>query len=76
VYSLTTIHLPAAVELGFTTPYVTAIVELDEGPRLLTNLTSGKSVIGSRVRVEWRAREGQGPVPVFGPVDPDDGSER
>ncbi|MEX1078327.1 MAG: Zn-ribbon domain-containing OB-fold protein [Homoserinimonas sp.] len=69
VYSRTTIHLPAAPELGLTVPYVAAIIELDEGPRLLTNLTSDSSDIGDRVQVEWRPREGQAPVPIFGPVE-------
>lgn len=67
VYSRTVIHLPPAPGLGLTAPYVAAIVELEEGPRLLTNLTSEECAIGDRVQVEWRPREGQAPVPVFGP---------
>lgn len=68
VYSRTIIHLPPAPGLGLTAPYVVAVVELDEGPRLLTNLTSDSCVIGDRVHVEWRPRDGQAPVPIFGPV--------
>jgi uncharacterized OB-fold protein len=74
VYSRTTIHLPASPDLGFTGPYIAAIVELDEGPRLLTNLTSSDSVIGGRVQVAWRDREGQAPVPVFDAIGPDERS--
>lgn len=69
VYSRTIVHLPAAPELGLTSPYVAAIVELDEGPRLLTNLVSETCTIGSRVHVLWRPRKGQAPAPVFGPAD-------
>lgn len=68
VYSRTIIHLPPAPGLGLTAPYVAAIVELEEGPRMLTNLTSDECAIGDRVQVEWRSRDGQAPVPIFGPV--------
>lgn len=68
VYSRTIVHLPPAPGLGLTAPYVAAIVELDEGPRMLTNLTSENCLIGDRVKVQWRPREGQAPVPIFGPV--------
>jgi uncharacterized OB-fold protein len=68
VYSRTTVHLDAAPELGLKPPYIVAIVELDEGPRLLTNLTSDACRIGTRVQVVWRPRGGQPPVPVFGPL--------
>jgi len=68
VYSRTTVHLNAAPELGLHPPYIVAIVELDEGPRFLTNLTSDSSHIGARVQVTWRPRQGQPPVPVFGPL--------
>lgn len=72
VYSRTTVHLNAGAELGLEAPYVVAIVELDEGPRLLTNLTGEPTPIGSRVQVAWRPRHGgQPPVPVFAPLDAD-----
>ena len=63
VYSQTTVHLKPARELA--SPYVVAIVELEEGPRLLTNLTGEVCHIGSRVGVAWRPRPGQPPVPIF-----------
>lgn len=68
VYSRTTVHLDAAPELGLRPPYLVAIVELDEGPRLLSNLTSDACRIGTRVQVSWRSRGEQPPVPVFGPL--------
>jgi hypothetical protein len=67
VYSMTTVHMEVAPE--FAPPYVVAIVELDEGPRLLTNVVGGPGRIGDRVRVAWREREGAPPLPVFTPED-------
>ena len=68
VYSQTTVHLKAAPELGLSTPYVVAVVQLEEGPRMLTNLTGEACRIGSAVQVGWRPRLGQAPVPIFEPV--------
>ncbi|ESX84835.1 Zn-ribbon domain-containing OB-fold protein [Mesorhizobium sp. LSHC412B00] len=48
-------------------PYVGAIVELDEGPRLMTRLVNGEPSIGDRVRVAWLERGGQPRLPVFEP---------
>lgn len=69
VYSTTRVHLDADPALGLPNPYDVAIVELAEGPRLLTNLTA-PCAIGSQVRVAWRSRDNQPPVPVFGPAAP------
>ena len=63
IYSMTTVHMQIAPE--FEPPYVVAIVQLDEGPRLLTNVVGGRSRIGDRVRITWRDREGLPPLPVF-----------
>ena len=65
VYSKTCVHVPW-VE-GFDPPYVVAVVELEEGPRLLTNIVNGEAEIGDRVRVTWRHRADAPPVPVFEP---------
>ena len=51
----------------FEPPYTVAIVELDEGPRLVTNIVNGEARIGARVRLAWRERQGLPPVPVFEP---------
>jgi uncharacterized OB-fold protein len=48
-------------------PYVVALVELDEGPRLLTNVV-GECVIGDRVHVRWERRDDL-VVPTFQRVD-------
>ncbi|MHB8509400.1 MAG: Zn-ribbon domain-containing OB-fold protein [Candidatus Dormibacteria bacterium] len=67
VYTQTEVHL--RVVEGLEPPYVCALVELDEGPRLLTNISAGRTTIGSRVRVAWRPRVGAPPLPVFEAVD-------
>ncbi len=68
IYSLTTIRLPVTPELP--PPYLLAIVELDEGPRLVTNIEADAASIGTPVAVAWRARAGGlPPLPVFKPAD-------
>jgi uncharacterized OB-fold protein len=63
VYAMTTVHL--RVDPALEPPYVVALVELDEGPRLVTNLIGEPVGIGERVRVAWRERDGAPPLPVF-----------
>jgi len=66
VYTRTTVNVEIAPDLK--PPYVVAVVELDEGPRLTTNLTDPELRIGDRVRVSWREREDAPPFPIFGPA--------
>ena len=66
VYSQTEVGL--RVLPGLEPPYLCAVVQLDEGPRLTTNIVGGATAIGDRVRVAWREREGLPPVPVFEPA--------
>jgi uncharacterized OB-fold protein len=66
VYSQSRLHISAGP--GFEPPYVVAVVELDEGPRLVTNIVGGDCRIGDAVRVTWRERAGAPPLPVFEPV--------
>ena len=63
IYSMTTVRM----ELGepFAPPYIVAIVELDEGPRLTTNIVGVPGKIGNRVRVTWRERQDAPPLPLF-----------
>ena len=65
VYSMTTVHLAVLPELP--PPFVVAIVELDEGVRMTTNVVGGPVAIGDRVRLRWRDREGLPPLSVFEP---------
>ena len=67
VYAMTTVHL--RVDPALEPPYVVAVVELDEGPRLVTNLVGEQAAIGDRVRVAWREREGAPPLAVFAPAE-------
>lgn len=74
VYSQTTVRIPVTPELQ--PPYVVAVVTLDEGPRITTNLVGPPCQIGDRVRLAWRDREGLPPLPVFGPTDEDSGDHQ
>ena len=52
-------------------PYALALVELAEGPRILTNIVDcdlDTLRIGQAVRVAWRARDGGAPVAMFTPA--------
>jgi uncharacterized protein len=63
VYSATIVRVPVTDELP--PPYALAIIQLDEGPRLLTNIEGLDAKIGDRVDVAWRTREPLPPLPVF-----------
>jgi uncharacterized OB-fold protein len=66
IYSLTTVRLPVTEELP--PPYLLALVDLTEGPRLLTNIEADSASIGDAVIVAWRERgDGLPPLPVFRP---------
>jgi len=52
-------------------PYALALVELAEGPRILTNIVEcdlDTLRIGQAVRLMWQEREGRGPVAMFTPA--------
>lgn len=75
IYSMTTVRRTASPD--FPAPYVNALVELDEGPRLLTVIVGiagtggpdgGACAIGDRVRVAWKDRAPAPPLPVFEPL--------
>jgi hypothetical protein len=63
VHAATTVHMQVLPELE--PPYVVALVELDEGPRLVTNLVEPAPAIGDRVELRWRERSDAPPLPVF-----------
>ena len=50
---------------NFQPPYTVAIVELDEGPRMLTQLLGDTTDIGDRVAVVWHLRPPLPPLPFF-----------
>jgi uncharacterized OB-fold protein len=66
VYSVTTVRMSVLPELE--PPYQVAIVQLDEGPRLLGSIDGDNASIGDRVEIRWREREGLPPLPMFAVV--------
>ena len=68
VYSYTTVHRPQ--QPAFTTPYVCAIVEVEEGWHMLTNLVDvepGDVRVGLPVEVVFHAFDGRITLPYFRP---------
>jgi uncharacterized OB-fold protein len=63
IYSITTVRIPVVEDLK--PPYILALVDLDEGPRLLTNIVGDAVNIGDRVRITWRNRGSLPPLPIF-----------
>ncbi|MGH0036978.1 MAG: Zn-ribbon domain-containing OB-fold protein [Myxococcota bacterium] len=66
VYSYTIVHRPPRPE--FEAPYIVAIVELEEGWFMLTNLVGcepGEVSVGMRVSVEFEERSEEISLPVF-----------
>ncbi len=68
IYSFTVVHRPPAEIFVGSTPYTVALVDLNEGPRLMTNIVGCPPedvAIGMRVKVDF---DGEGfRVPVFRP---------
>jgi uncharacterized OB-fold protein len=66
VYSFTVVHrspLP-----GYEPPYTVAIVQLEEGPRLLTNIVGGEVACDDPVSVDWEDLPDGRRLPLFRPV--------
>ena len=67
IHALTVMRLPVVADLP--PPYQLALVDLDEGVRMLTNINGLTARIGDRVTLHWRDREGGlPPLPVFAVV--------
>jgi uncharacterized protein len=66
VYALTTVHLKVHPDLE--PPYAVAVVELDEGPRFVSQIVDGTAAIGDAVELAWRERPDKPPLPVFRPT--------
>jgi uncharacterized OB-fold protein len=70
VYSYTVVHRPPRP--AFAVPYVVAIVELDEGWHMLTNLVDlapEQVRVGLPVEVRFRPMSDEITLPFFGPRD-------
>ena len=63
VYSMSRVHL--SFDPTRRPPYVVALVDLDEGTRLLSTIVDDDVAIGDRVAVEWQDRDGAPPLAVF-----------
>lgn len=67
VWSSTVVHRPGHPAWQSEAPYVVALVRLEEGPVLVTNIVDaepGRAVVGARVEAEYRA-SGDGVIVVF-----------
>lgn len=67
IYSFSVVH--RAPQPGFDPPYVIAVVDMDEGFELMTNIVGmvpGDVRIGQRVRVTWH-EAGGAVLPMFAP---------
>jgi uncharacterized OB-fold protein len=74
VHSFTVIHHPANPALAGEVPYVVALIELDEGPRLVSNVVGVDPdlvAIDQRVRVRFDEVGPGAVLPRFIPVEPD-----
>lgn len=69
VHSFTIVHRAAFPEFQARTPYVVALIDLEEGPRMMTNIVGRgalKVAIGDPVTVTFEARGTEGAkVPQF-----------
>ncbi|HVU71747.1 MAG TPA: Zn-ribbon domain-containing OB-fold protein [Mycobacteriales bacterium] len=70
VYSRTIIRQNMSRSFRHLLPYVVALVDLDEGPRLMTNIVNVPAddvQIGDRVRVRFEPVSDQAALPLFEP---------
>jgi hypothetical protein len=69
VHSFTIVHRAAFPEFQAITPYVVALIDLEEGPRMMTNIVGDDArevAIGDAVEVVFEARGSEGAkVPQF-----------
>lgn len=68
VYSMTVIHRAPTPVFAARTPYVTAMIELDEGPRMVANILGDDALsvkIGDRVSVIFEDRGDGDLMPQF-----------
>jgi uncharacterized OB-fold protein len=71
VYSFTVVHRAPSPAFAAEVPYVVAVVKLDEGPHLMTNIVgcAPASVrVGAKVRVAFRRVSDSVTLPVFEPL--------
>jgi uncharacterized protein len=68
IYSFSVIHRGPSPEFSGITPYILALVELEEGARMMTHIVEGSAddiAIGDRVQVVFEKRRGDVMIPQF-----------
>jgi len=67
VYSYTICHRPAGPAFAGETPYVVAIIALDEGPRMMSRIAGDPTAItiGQRVKVRFERQSDDLTLPMF-----------
>jgi uncharacterized OB-fold protein len=71
VYAVTVEHRPQNPMMAAMAPYAVALVQLDEGVRLLSNIVTDEPLdvrVGQPVRVTWEALSDGRHLPLFEPV--------
>lgn len=71
VYAVSVMPKPGNPGMAGRAPYAVALVDLDEGARLLTNIVTDDPfgvAVGDRVAVAWEALADGRHLPVFAPV--------
>ncbi|MGH8786187.1 MAG: Zn-ribbon domain-containing OB-fold protein [Cupriavidus necator] len=71
IYSFTIARRPAGPAFGTEVPYVVAVVQLEEGPRMMTNILCADPAevrIGMRVVVDFQEATEEITLPMFRPV--------
>lgn len=68
VYSMSVVHRAPTPDFAEVTPYVIALIDLEEGPRMFTNVIGPGALevaIGERVKVVFESRDGGALIPQF-----------
>ncbi|MBA3741380.1 Zn-ribbon domain-containing OB-fold protein [Sporichthya sp.] len=68
VYSYSVVHRAPSANFADAVPYVVALIDLDEGPRMLSNVEADDPEavqIGDRVRVRFERVDENSAIPVF-----------
>jgi uncharacterized OB-fold protein len=71
LYTWTVVHQALHPAFSSEVPYALLVVEMDEGPRLVSRLSGGpleRLTLGMRLRVEFRAVDDDVVLPWFRPV--------
>lgn len=71
VYTFSNVHRPQMPNFILPAPYTVALVELEEGPRIMTNIVGcdpEEVAVGMAVRVTWEPLDDGRNLPLFEPA--------